>query len=110
MNKSTLLKLETLIETLSNVDDKKKLQILKLVEQLRKEMSGLPESHREKAQSIAGFAELAAHEATRKEKSPELLKHSLGGLSSSVQGFEASHPQLVGVVNEIANLLSSIGI
>jgi len=35
---------------------------------------------------------------------------SLEGLSSSVEGFEKSHPKLVQIVNAISNTLSNLGI
>ena len=53
---------------------------------------------------------MAAHEATRQDKSPALMKHSVEGLALSAEGFEASHPKLVGIVNEICTMLARIGI
>jgi hypothetical protein len=38
------------------------------------------------------------------------MELSLKGLSSSVEGFEKSHPQLVQVVNRICTTLSNLGI
>jgi hypothetical protein len=38
------------------------------------------------------------------------LKLAIDGLSTSVKGFEASHPQLVENVNTIASALANIGI
>ena len=35
---------------------------------------------------------------------------SISGISYAVKGFEASHPQLVGVVNEICMILARMGI
>ena len=57
-----------------------------------------------------GFTELASHEATREQSQNELLKLSVRGLETSVQGFEVTHPNLVKVVNDLCVLLSSIGI
>ena len=62
---------------------------------LKSEVAELSKTHGEEAQSIAGFTELSAHEATRTEQNPELLRLSLEGLGSSVQSFERSHPRLV---------------
>ena len=67
-------------------------------------------TQQEQAQSIAGFAEVSTHEATRTEQDPELLKLSLEGLGSSVRGFEESHPRLVQIVNSISSTLSNLGI
>jgi hypothetical protein len=46
----------------------------------------------------------------RREKNPDLLKIAVDGLSASVKGFEASHPELVENVNYIANALANMGI
>ena len=74
------------------------------------QIGALSKTNQEQAQSIAGFAQVSAHEATREEKNPKSLKHSILGLESSVHDLEQSHPQLVGVVNRIATMLSNMGI
>ena len=66
--------------------------------------------HGENPQSIAEFAKLSTQEATRTEQNPQLLKLSLEGLNSSVQGFEQSHPRLVQIVGAVTNTLSNLGI
>jgi len=77
---------------------------------LKTEVSELSKTHAEHSRSITGFAEVSVHEAIREEKNPQLLKLSLEGLSTSVEGFESSHPKLVGIVNSICLTLSNIGI
>ena len=77
---------------------------------LKSEIGRLSVTHGEQAKSIAGFTEVAAHEAMRKEKSQKLLELSLEGLSPSVKGFELSHPKLVEVANELSLLLARMGI
>jgi queuine/archaeosine tRNA-ribosyltransferase len=77
---------------------------------LKSEVAKLSQTHGEQAESIAGFTQLSAHEATRTEQNPELLKLSLDGLGSSVRGFEESHPRLVRIVNAISNTLANLGI
>ena len=77
---------------------------------LKVEVSELSKTHAEQTRSITGFTEVSIHEAIREEKNPQLLKLSLEGLSTSVQGFETSHPKLVGVVNSICLTLSNIGV
>jgi hypothetical protein len=39
-----------------------------------------------------------------------LMKLAIDGLTASVKGFEASHPQLVENINIIASALANIGI
>jgi hypothetical protein len=92
------------------VDDTHRAELLKLLGELRGEIAALSKTHQEQAQSIASFAEVSAQEATRATKNPETLRHSIGGLESSVGEFEKTHPQLVGIVNRIAGMLANMGI
>ena len=110
MLKNTVSKLEAAIRGLQTADPEKKAELARLLSKLKEEIAGLGESRGEHAQSIAGFAQVAAHEATRKDQSPRLLDLSRQGLSFSVQGLEASHPRLVETVNEICSFLAGLGI
>ena len=53
---------------------------------------------------------MALDRARRAEPNPALVQLSLKGLSSSVQGFEGSHPRLVQLVNSLCTTLSNLGI
>ena len=110
MINETIAKIEAKIEQANYVKEESKAEIMNLLSTLKSEIAGLSETHGEHAQSIAGFTEVSMHEAIREEKNQKLLKLSLEGLSSSVQGLEGSHPGLVEVVNRIAVMLSNIGI
>ncbi len=110
MIQKTISKIEERIRKANSLKDENKEELLKLLSTLKTEVSELSKTHGEHAQSITGFAEVSVHEATREEKNPQLLKLSLEGLSTSVEGFENSHPQLVDIVNAICVTLSSIGI
>jgi hypothetical protein len=92
------------------VDDAQRRDLLRLFDELREEVAGLSRTRAEHAQSITGFVGLSAHEATREHKDPQLLDLALKGLASSVEGFEASHPDLVKRVNDICLMLSNLGI
>jgi hypothetical protein len=110
MLEDTLSKLETRIQNANNVPDENRRELLQLISQLKTEVSGLSKTHQEQAESIASFAELSTHEATRETRNPETLKYSTAGLNSSVDEFETTHPQLVAVVNRIATTLANMGI
>jgi Mg2+ and Co2+ transporter CorA len=110
MIEDTVGKIEAKIQGSDTIRDERKRELLQLLGTLKSEVSELSRTHSEQAQSIAGFTELSAHEATRSEQNPELLELSLKGLSSSVEGFEQSHPRLVQIVNAISNTLSNLGI
>ena len=110
MIEETLAKIEAAIQRIGAADIDKKADLLRLLGALKKEVEALARTHAEQARSIAGFTEVAAHEASRREKAPELHQLSLDGLASSVKGFEASHPALVEAMDELCRLLASIGI
>ena len=110
MIEDTVSKIEARIESADAIKDDRKRELLELLGTLKSEVAALSKTHGEQAQSIAGFTEMSAHEATRAEQNPELLSLSLKGLSSSVEGFEKSHPRLVQIVNAISHTLSNLGI
>lgn len=109
MIEDTVSNIEAKIRASESINDDKKRELLQLLETLKSEVGTLSRTHGEQAQSIAAFTEVSTHEATRAEQNPELLKLSLKGLSSSVGGFEKSHPKLVQNVNAISNMLSNLG-
>jgi hypothetical protein len=110
MLEDTVKKMEDAIRKIDSVKGRDKAELLSLLSALKTEVGRLSETDQEQAHSIASLAELAAHEATRQGRSPALLKHSVEGLALSSEGFEASHPKLVGIVNELCTMLARIGI
>ena len=106
----TLSKIEARIRSSDSIKDERKQELLQLLGTLKSEVSNLSKTHEEHAESIAGFTEASTREATRSQQNPELLDLSLKGLSSSVEGFEKSHPRLVQIVNAISQTLSYLGI
>lgn len=110
MIEDTIAKIEAKLEGAAALNDEGRAELLNLLSTLKSEVTGLSKTRREHAESITRFTELSTHEATRAEKHPHLLKLSLEGLSSSVEGFEGSHPKLVEIVNSICVMLSNIGI
>ena len=110
MIRDTIGKIEERLRGAESVNDENRAELLKLLATLKAEVSDLSETDAEQAQSIAGFAAVSTHEAIREDKNPELAELSLKGLSSSVQGFEESHPKLVQAVNSICTTLSNLGI
>ncbi|HEV2392940.1 MAG TPA: DUF4404 family protein [Verrucomicrobiae bacterium] len=110
MIEDTIGKIEAKIQAAEAIKDERRGELLQLLGTLKAEVAELSKTHVEQAESIAGFAELSTHEATRSEQNPRLLKLSLEGLSSSVEELEESHPRLVRIVNAISNTLSNLGI
>jgi len=110
MVQDTIEKIEKTIRANKSLTQRNKTQLLDLLEKLKPEIEKLSEVREEHAESVAGFVERSTHEALRKEKNPALLRLAIDGLSTSVKGFEASHPKLVETVNYIASELANLGI
>lgn len=110
MNDDTFNEIEAKIRSAGTIGDDRKRELLELLGRLKAEVSTLSRTNDEQARSIAGFAQVSAHEATRATQNPELRELSVRGLRSSVDGFEQSHPKLVQLVNSISNSLSNWGI
>jgi hypothetical protein len=110
MTQNTIENIEEMIRTNKSLNENNKTQLLNLLAALKPEMAKFSDVQAEHAESVAGFIERSTHEALRQQKNPSLLKIAIDGLSASVKGFEASHPQLVENVNFIASALSNIGI
>jgi hypothetical protein len=110
MIQNTIEKIENRVKKIDSLKDESKTQLLNLLSTLKSEIAELSETKGEHAESIIGFTDISTHEATRQDKNPQLLKLSIDGLSSSVEGFEVSHPRLVGTVNSICVMLANLGI
>lgn len=110
MLKTTIKNIENKISHNTSMKDKEKTELLRLLSSLKDEISELSKTDNEHAESITGFTQTSAHEATRKDKNEDLLDLSLKGLTSSVNELEKSHPKLVEIVNRISQMLSNMGI
>ncbi len=110
MIQTTIKNIETKIKESESVSDESRTELLRLLATLKAEIEELSKTHPEQAESITSFAQASAHEATRKEKNPDLLKLSLDGLSTSVKELETSHPDLLQVVNKVSLILANMGI
>jgi hypothetical protein len=110
MVQDTIYKIRARIQASESIREERRRELLDLLGTLEQEVASFSKTHGEEAQSIAGFADLSAHEATRSTRNPQLLELSLRGLSSSVSEFEKSHPGLVSIVNSISRTLSNLGI
>lgn len=110
MVNETLSRIQKTVESTNTVDEQTKRELLQLVSTLKGEIASLAETHQDQAQSIAQFTQVSAHEATREEKNPDLVRHGLDGLAMSVERFEASHPGLVNSVNNLRQMLANIGL
>jgi hypothetical protein len=110
MLQKTISEIEQRLGQSGVVKEEDRAALLKLLGTLKEEIEVLSRTDKEQAQSIVGFTQISAHEATRDSRDPKLLKLSLEGLSSSVSGFEKTHPKLVALIDSICTTLSNLGI
>ena len=110
MIEDRIQRIEARLQESGSIPEETKAELLKLLAALRQEVGTLDRSHEEDARSIERFVDASAHEVTRAEKRPKLVDAALNGLTASVEEFEASHPKLAEVVNQIAVRLSNMGI
>ncbi len=110
MIQDTIAKIEARLASAEQMPPEKRAELLALVAKLKEEVQSLSQTHADDARSIAQFAALSTHEATRDNIKKPLLETSLRGLARSVEGLESSHPKLVDVVNRICTTLSNLGI
>jgi hypothetical protein len=110
MIRQTIENIEKRIKDTDSLSSKDKQEFLHLLSTLEAEVTSLSKTNPEQAESITGFTKVSTHEAMREQKNPQLVKLSINGLTSSVEGFEETHEDLVRIVNSLAVMLSSIGI
>lgn len=110
MINKTVNEIEARINSADSVSPENRRELLKLLATLKTEIAKLSKTNSEQADSIAGFARLSAHEATRADQNPQLRELSLQGLRTSVENLEQSHPRLTQIVNRISKTLSDLGI
>ena len=105
-----IAKIEAALTGAQNLSDETRRELLALLAELKSEVAGLTETHGEHAESITRFTDASVLEATRAEHDREQAAAAISSLTESVQGFEASHPRLVQIVDRIAVTLSNMGI
>ena len=83
-------------------------ELLALLADLKTEVVKLASAHDEQARSITRSADAAISLAAQpvENRAPDALQE----FRASVEGFEASHPRLVQIVDRIALTLSNMGI
>lgn len=110
MIEETIKRIEERVQKAPAMKAENRAAVLGLIDQLKGELHEVAKRELDQARSVAGFAELSAHEATKEHANEGLLAIALDGLKRSVEGFEDSHPKLVQVINSISTSLSNLGI
>jgi Domain of unknown function (DUF4404) len=105
-----LARLEATLRNNTTIPEVARQELLALVVELKTEVAPLASTHGEIAQEIAGSAEAAVHATVQEEPHPERASEAVQGLAASVRQFEVSHPRLVEIVDQLALMLSNLGI
>ena len=105
-----LAKLEAMLRDSVSIAEVTRQELLDLVAGLKAEVAPLEASHGESAHEIAGNAETAVRASVSREAEPEQAAQAVQGLAASVREFEATHPRLVEIVDQLALTLSNLGI
>jgi hypothetical protein len=107
MGKQLIEQIEGKLASAEGLNAKSREELLAMLADLKHEIEGVSSEH---AESIASFAGVATHEATRSPQNPALLQDAIDGLSESVKELETDHPRTVEIVNGICTMLSNLGI
>lgn len=110
MSDDTIKRIREQVKNSEKISSEQKNKLNTLIKELEKEMQSLSEQDSDKAKTIAGFAEISAHEAIRETDNDELFDIAGKGLSSAVKDIEVSHPKLVSILNSISVMLSDMSI
>jgi len=110
MVNETIKRIEKTINTTEVLTEERKQRLLQLVSDLKTEIDELGDAHEEDAGSIASYTENSIREAVKSQHDAELFQHSMNGLQLSVRRFEVSHPTLIGIINNIGQVLNNLGI
>ena len=106
----TVEKIEASLTGSEKISEEKRTELLKLVSELRSEISGLSETDQESALDIARKTHDSTRQATKKDPDNQQFDSSVKDLNSAVSTFEVTHPGLVSTVNAFCNGLADIGI
>jgi hypothetical protein len=105
-----LAKLESRLQDSATIPEATRQELLELLAGLKAEVTPLQATHGESARRITGSAEIAVEASMQRDEQPEHAAQAVQGLAASVRQFEATHPRLVAIVDELALTLSNLGI
>jgi hypothetical protein len=92
------------------LDEKTRAEVLSALDELSGAIAPVIEARPDEARSLSQFTEVVAHEATRPEPSPSLLRVGLDGMAQAAERLETRHPALAAITQRIADALAQIGI
>jgi ABC-type transporter Mla subunit MlaD len=102
--------IESTLENVPHLPAETRDSLRRLLAELKAEIAPLLDADHDAAHQIANATGASLSAATQRESQPHTVQQAVQNLSASVEGFEASHPNLVHVVNRIAVTLGNMGI
>jgi hypothetical protein len=105
-----LAKIEDTIRNARDVPDATRKELLSLVADLKAEAMPFADSRGETAEASAGTVETSVISTVRRGEAPDKAAQVMAELADSVRAFEATHPRLVELVDQLALTLSNMGI
>jgi hypothetical protein len=102
--------LEARIHKTHELSPQQKEELLRLVSELKEGMAEVSTTHEAHAPSHPNVPDMSAAEGTTQDTPQHPVRRALDDVSTSVEAFEASHPELVNTVNQISTLLANMGI
>jgi hypothetical protein len=108
MIQDRIAQIEARLASASDLPADTRRELQALLADLKTEVTALTAAHGAQAQTITASTDAAISQATAPEKGGG--RDVLSELRASVEGFEASHPRLVQVVDRLALTLSNMGI
>jgi len=88
--------LESRIRNAEGISDERRAELLGLLDSMRKEAASLPEEARDRLETTVDT-----------DQSTDAV---VAEMQDSLSGFEASHPKLTQLTNQVAIVLSNMGI
>lgn len=105
-----IAQIEATLRESANIPEATRRELLTLVDGLKQEVLPLAATNTATAEQITGSADAAVQAAVRRDEQPEKAAETVEGLAASVRDFEATHPRLVQIVDQLAVTLSNMGI
>lgn len=106
----TVGKIEETVVGAKDLSEEKRDQLLRLISDLKNEITKLSETDKDSALDIAHKTNTSTRHATQNESDDHQFATSIDDLRAAVDTFEVSHPGLVSTVNAFCNALADIGI
>jgi len=102
--------LEARIHESHDLNPQQKAELLQLLAELKAAMAERSITEIAPPQGPTSAPDSSAPEGTRQDTPQHPVRMAMDDLSSSIEAFEASHPEFVNTVNHISTFLANIGI